>query len=98
MKIPKKLRFGGYDWKIVFDKKKDGGSFDWKTHVITLDDSYGEQEAILLHELMEAILVELQFRFYPQEKSMEYQFHFDHSGLVKLHKALYQVLKDNKLI
>ncbi len=98
MKIPKKLKLFGYDWKIKIDPKEVGGEFTWKTKTITVGNLYGEQESVFIHEVMEAILCELQFRFYGQEKSMEYQFYFNHTGLVKFHKAFFQALKDNKLI
>jgi hypothetical protein len=97
MRIPNKIRMFGYDWKI---KKtgKDGGDVTWSNRTISVGTKYKEQEAILLHEIIEAILMELHFRFYGQESNMEYQFHFSHEGLCKFHKMLFQVLKDNKLI
>lgn len=98
MTIPKTLRLFGYNWKVKVDKTSPDGSFDWKTKTIKVGDKYGEAESVFLHELIEAILMELHFRFYGQEDSMEYMFHFDHTGLVKFHQALYQALKDNKLI
>lgn len=97
MKIPKTLRLFGYNWKIV-KTKEDGGDFTWKTRTINIGTKFNEQEAIFLHEIMEAILMELHYRFYGQEKGQEYIFHFDHTGLCKFHKAFYQALKDNKLI
>jgi hypothetical protein len=97
MKIPKTIKMFGYTWKIKMTKEA-GGDFIWKTKTIQIGTKFKEQEAIFLHEIMEAILMELQFRFYGQETNMEYQFHFDHTGFVRFHKAFYQVLKDNKLI
>lgn len=100
MKIPKRLKIFGYNWKVRYKKEdeKSGGSFDWKKKEIVLDTEYGEQESIFIHELMEAILTELHFRFYGQEGNMPYTFHFDHDGLCKFHKAFFQALKDNKII
>lgn len=98
MKIPKKIRAFGYDWKVVVNEKESGGSFSWKTKTITTGNKHGEKEAIFLHELMEALMVELGLRFYGQEDSMEYVFHFNHTDFCKFHKAFYTVLKDNKLI
>lgn len=97
MRIPKTIRIFGHIFKIK-KTKEDGGSFDWKTHTINVGCKYSEQEAIFLHEVMEAILTELHYRFYGQESNIPYQFHFDHEGLCKFHKVLYTVLKDNKLI
>lgn len=98
MKIPKKLKLFGYNWTVKLDKIMEGGEFIWKTKTIKVSTKFGEQESILLHEIMEAILCELHFRFYGQEKNMEYRFIFDHSGLSLFHKTLYQALKDNNLI
>ena len=102
MKIPKKLRVFGYDWKVIYDKKNEddysSGAFKWKVKEIHIHTEYGDEENLFIHEIMEAVLVELGYRFYGQEKSMEYQFHFDHSGFVRFHSMFFQILKDNKLI
>jgi hypothetical protein len=97
MKIPKTIRIFGHTFKVKLTKE-DGGDFSWKTKIISVGGKFEEQESIFLHEVMEAILCELHYRFYGQESNMPYQFIFDHEGLCKFHKALYQVLKDNKLI
>jgi len=97
MKIPKKMRMFGYDWKIKITDKSEG-SFVWKTKTIEIGDKYGEKEAILLHEIMEAIFVELHMRYTGMEGNMPYTFHFDHTEFCKFHKSLYQILKDNKMI
>lgn len=102
MTIPKTLRIFGYDWKVKLVRTtrngNSGGSFDWGTKTIILSTKYGEEESILLHEVMEAILLHLHFRFYGQEGNMEKIFHFNHTGFVQFHQMFYQVLKDNKLI
>ena len=87
----------GYDWKIIKTKEKDG-EFYFKDHTIKVGTFYGEEEEIFIHEILEAILVQNHFRFYGQEGSMEYQFVFNHTGLCKIHRELFKVLKDNKLI
>lgn len=98
MRRPETIRMFGFDWTVKFNKDESGGSYDWKTKTIELGNKYGEWKSVLLHEIMEAILSELEYRFYGNEKSMEYIFHFDHTGFVRFHKQLFQVLEDNKLI
>lgn len=98
MRIPKKIRMLGYDWKVFIKKNENSGSFSWKTKVITIGSRCKEQEAIFLHEIMEAILADLGLRWYGQEDAMEYHFFFNHSDFCKFHKILFQTLKDNKLI
>lgn len=92
----------GHDWKIKIVKEiqsdNQGGSFSWTKKEIVLSKKYGEQESILLHEIMEAILLHLNLRFYGGEGSMEYIFNFNHTQFVAFHQILFQVLKDNKLI
>jgi len=98
MKIPKTLKMLGYDWKVTVDKKHAGGSFNWANKKITVGSEFGEQEAILLHEIMEAIMTDLYMRFRGTEANQEYQFCFNHTSFCKFHKIFYQTLKDNKLI
>lgn len=88
----------GHEWKVIIDKNKAGGSYSWGDFTIILGDKYGEKESILMHEIMEAVLTDLCYRFYGQEGAMEYIFHFDHTGLTRFHKAVFEILKDNKLI
>lgn len=98
MKIPKKIRMLGYDWKVILNKKESGGSFDWNTKIIEVGSKYGEHEPIFLHEIMEALMTDMYMRYRGTESNQEYVFHFNHTDFCKFHKALYQVLSDNKLI
>jgi hypothetical protein len=98
MKIPKKLKLFGYTWKVIYNPRESEGSFDWKTKVIKIGGGYGEQEAVFFHEIMEAIFVHLLLRFYGNEKSQEFQFHFNHTDFTKYVQTFYQALKDNKII
>lgn len=101
MKIPKKIRFSGYNWKVILtkDKNKDnGGSFSWKTKTININDRYDEAEIILFHEVIEAILTENLVRYYGNEGNTEYKFIFNHTEFCKIVKDIYQVFKDNKFI
>lgn len=95
MKIPKKIKMFGYDWKVVQDEK-NGGAYTWETFTIRINKKFAEE--ILLHEILEAIITKLGYRFYGQENSMEYIFHFNHTGLIQIHKEFYQILNDNKLL
>ncbi len=97
MKIPKKLKMFGYDWKVIRSKDINSyASYDWVKFEIKVPEHYKEEE--FLHEIMEAILTHLQYRYAGIEGGMEYKFIFDHTGLCQFHKIFYQVLKDNKLI
>lgn len=95
MKIPKKIKMFGYNWKVVLDDK-DGGAYSWETFTIRLNKKWAKE--YLIHEFLEAIMVNLGYRFYGQESSMEYIFHFDHTGLARIHKELFRILKDNNLL
>ena len=99
MRIPNKIRMFGYDWKVIKLKDGDGGSYNWgKNKTIKIGNKYGHQGDVLFHELIEAVLCHNHFRFYGQEQSMEYQFHFNHTGLCKLANQLHQVFEDNKML
>jgi hypothetical protein len=95
MKIPQRLKMFGYDWRVVLSDK-DGGSFEWSKLTITLDKKWTEE--ILIHEILEMIMVNLNYRFYGQEGNMEYHFFFDHTGLCRIHRELFKILKDNNLL
>jgi hypothetical protein len=97
MKIPKKLRLFGFDWKVILGDKIEGANFDWKIKTIKISTKYKEQEKLFLHELMEDMLTEMHFRFYGQEKNMEYRFEMTHTEFCNFVNAFYQALKDNKL-
>ena len=96
MKIPKKLKMFGYDWKVTLYDGEGDSSYNWSKLEIKVAKKWAEEE--LMHELLEAVLVSLQFRFYGQEGGMEKQFFFNHTGLCQVHKELYAILKTNKLI
>lgn len=102
MKIPKTLKIFGHTWKVKSGKAPSSGgtegSFSWANKTITLYGSQEDKEETLIHEIMELTLTHLKLRFYPQEQGMEYLFSFGHTGLCNFHIALFQILKDNKLI
>ena len=99
MKKQRKIRLFGFDWKLIEtkdEKEEQGGSFTWKTKTIKINDLYGENKMILLHEVLEAIMVHNLVRFYGQEKAIEYQFYFNHTQFSKIVFDLAQTMMDNK--
>ena len=91
----------GYEWKIIRKKSQDcwSGNYYWQNHTIVLGTKNGGiQWEVLFHEITEAILTNLHYRFYGQESSTEYQFIFNHTDLCRFVKELHQIFKDNKLI
>ncbi len=98
MKIPKKIRAFGYDWKVKLTKDEYGGSFSFGKRLITIGGKSNRKECILFHELLEMVMVKLFYRFEGNEGAMEYVFNFDHTGFCRINEEFYQILKDNKLI
>lgn len=92
------LKLFGYNWKIKKGFGDAGGSFDWVKKTMLINDKYGDYETILLHEIIEAILLENLTRYYGQEGNTEYHFFFNHTQFTKIIKDIYQALKDNKII
>mgnify|MGYP001582723945 CR=1 FL=1 len=98
MKIPKKIRMFGFDWKVIIDKKDGGGAYYWETKKIIIGNKYGEMEKVLLHEILEAIITYNHCRFYGNENAQEYQFLFNHTKFCEINSQFYDILKDNKLL
>ena len=101
MKIPNKIKMFGYDWKVKVtkDKSKDGGGdFSWSKKIITINNRWDDGQSILLHEIIEAILVENLLRYYGNEGNQEFKFIFNHTEFTKLIKDIFQVLKENNLL
>lgn len=91
----------GYEWSVsvTHNKNEKGeGSFTWSEREIKINDPWGQAEAIFLHEMIEAILVENLVRYYGQEGNTEYHFFFNHTQFTKIVADIFQALKDNKLI
>lgn len=98
MKIPKTIKLFGFNWKIIINKKVEGGSLVWQTKTITLGNKYGEAESVFFHEILEAILMQNLHRYYTNEDTSEFQFIFNHSEFCKIIHNFYQIMKDNKII
>ncbi len=98
MRFPKHLIIGGVKWKIVFDKKTEGGEFYWGKHLIKIDRTYSDERRfqVLIHEISEAIMVNNMMRF---QKSLsevnngDYLFSFDHDRFEIFTDELAGILK-----
>lgn len=95
MKIPKKIKIGGFDWTIV-NEKRGGGWFETVPRKIGVCLGEKDTMQILLHEIMEILLVQNYNRFEPIQGD-NYLFSFNHIEFSKVIKDLYQVIKDNNL-
>jgi hypothetical protein len=83
MKFPKVLIISGIKWKIIFDRKTNGGEFYWATHTIKIDKKYSDERkfSVLVHEISEAILVNNMMRYQKtlaEVHNGDYLFVFDH--------------------
>lgn len=100
MKIPKTIKIGGRNIKVVIDKRTGEDGYNGTTWtdsgVIFLDETNCPelQDITFLHEILHVILYQLDFkrvRFDNNEAKVEY--------LCKiLSNSFYQVLKDNNLL
>ena len=98
MKIPKKLRMFGFNWKVIYDKNKESGDYNWDKKIIKIGGRYEEGYKVLFHELLEAVLTENLCRYYTNENTSDYQFIFNHSKFCNVVRQFAEILKDNKLI
>ena len=84
MKFPKTLVIGGIRWKIIVDRKlKGGGEFYWKEHTIRIASCYDDERRFhtLIHEIVEAILVNNNLRFqkgFTRVGNGDYLYSFNH--------------------
>lgn len=87
MIIPKKLKIGGHEYKVIVSTENlgadDYGELDMETNTISISPRIPQtnKESTLIHEIMHAINTTL-----------------DHELLDSLSEQLYQVLKDNNLL
>lgn len=99
MKIPKKLKIGGFIYKISRDTNVADHSSSFGTTIngrqvinITRDVPFQKQEQTLLHEILHAVwfvygLKEAGYKSEQQEHIVDALSH-----------GIYQVLKDNKML
>ncbi len=92
MKIPKSVKIGGQNYKIIIKDLNKSECQDNCGYCRTTDNeiyinssmSQEQQETTLLHEILEAL-------------NFNYQLDLEHNKIQTLEATLYQVLKDNKL-
>lgn len=93
MKIPNKLKVGGYTYEVILEDRNDGRGDTHPAvchmgqHKIWIDikQCREEQESSLIHEILEVI-------------NYHYALNLDHDKRSVLEAVLYQVLKDNHLL
>lgn len=83
IKFIKNIEILSSNFKIIWNKKSDGGSFSWSDGIIEIGiKSYKTDPLytlnILNHEIMEVILVGLGARFSNGRTMDNYLFNFDH--------------------
>ena len=93
MRLPKKLKIGGYTYEVIYEDrvKKSGtdhpATYTSKHQKIFIDKTQcrEEMESSLIHEIIEAL-------------NYAYELGLDHKQVSTLEATLYQVLKDNKFL
>lgn len=91
MNIPSNLKIGPYDVEVKIEEhlaidRKNGGEWHPRDLKILLDASLTKRHGeILLHEIIEAVCD-------------IYDLEIEHHQMMVLSSALYQALKDNKII
>ena len=103
MKFPFKTIISGKEYKVKFDEKFEGGSCDADIGLIIIGQPVTELLDTLLHEIVEAILIERRHRYqmYGAEGNEQWLFNFDHKEYVNMCKdlalALRPILKKGKV-
>jgi hypothetical protein len=94
MKIPKQLNISGYNYDIIMVNNRTKGdgndapascSSKYQKIWVDKEQHQDQQESGLIHEIIEAI-------------DYHYALHLEHDKIMTLEAALYQALKDNKLL
>ena len=103
MKIPKKLKIIGFDWKIITGKKSDDVAYEGNcfgathhgTQKIFLDKDTTEQnrEKTFIHEIFHALWWQMGL-----QKRKDIEQNLEEEIVHTLAQGFYQVLKDNKLL
>jgi hypothetical protein len=97
MRIPDKVKLFGYEWKVIKSKKFNESSYTWETKTIKISLRYNESFDNFMHEILEAILVYFEYRFYPQREPQELMFIFNHTQMHLIAKEISRFLRENKL-
>jgi len=77
----KSLKVNCYQFKILWNKTHDGGSFNYQKQEIEIGVECGNDNEILMvicHELMEICAVEMNVRLRKPDCSDDYIFVYDH--------------------
>jgi len=98
MKFPKFLVIGGVKWKIIFDRKTNGGEFYWGKHLIKINAKHSDERKfnVLIHEVCETIMVNNMMRYQKtlaEIYSNDYLFSFNHDSFEIFADELAGVLK-----
>jgi len=90
---------GGVKWTITLEKKRQGGHFAWGSHKIEIEKNISKERQfnILMHEVIEAIMVNNYMRFAKcldtELHNGDYLFCFDHERFDIFVEELSGVLK-----
>jgi hypothetical protein len=95
MKFPFKTIISGKEYKVKFDPNFDGGEVDADIGHILIGKPVTEILDTLLHEVLEAILIERRHRYqiYGDEGNEQFLFNFDHKEYVNICKDLSLALR-----
>ena len=79
----KKIEIIGTPFKVVWNDKDSGASFDWSTQTIIIGSKYMEKDPnyvfnLLMHEISELLHVMLNTRYVDQSAHDNYKFFMDH--------------------
>ena len=93
MKLPKTVQIGGRTWRVERNLSIDGGEFFTHPGLIRIGRVANDEQVIqvLIHEILEAILVEGHHRY--EHPAEDHLFVFRHIDLCRIHKELYAALK-----
>jgi len=95
IKRPKKIVIGGKEWRISYDSKKSGGSFQTSDYTIKIGTKYKQDIIeVFLHEVIEAALSNRMFRWPMWDNTNNRMiFVFDHNQFEEIIKDLAYALK-----
>lgn len=99
LKFPKKITVGDVVWKIKYDKKQGGGSFEYKNHILTIGTRYYKEQPtrtlnVIIHELKEIIHIEQDTRFEKGHSENDWFFAYDHQQHTDIVRRLAGLLNE----
>jgi len=90
----KSLKLFGHKWKVT--RFKRGSTFNFHTKILNISSGTSDPWEDLIHELCEATLAQLYFRYEGREGKQ--LFSMDHTEFSQFCDSLTQVLLDNDLL